>query len=93
MGTPHLSLGLQSYEDEYRLVDGGFKTDSEREDELSVVSPEFSPEFPKLVCCPRNSRNLLECWAFRSPCCEFQWRFNCHSDMCLHIPMHVEWHL
>jgi hypothetical protein len=45
MGTPHLSLLSQSYEDDYMLAKGRFKTDFERETELSMVSPEF----PRLV--------------------------------------------
>ncbi len=41
VGTPHLSPLSQSYEDDCRLSEGRFKTDFERETELSVVSPEF----------------------------------------------------
>ena len=41
VGTPHLSPLSQSYEDDCRLPQGRFKTDLERETELSVVSPEF----------------------------------------------------
>jgi hypothetical protein len=41
LGTPHLSLQAQSYREPDRAVEGARRRDSERESELSKVSPEF----------------------------------------------------
>jgi len=49
LGTPHPSLQAQSYRELGRAVEGAGRRDSERESELSVVSPEFTGREPSKV--------------------------------------------
>ncbi len=56
MGTPHLSSQSQSYQERGRHHEGAARTDSERESELSVVSPELPKAIKSVVDITKEQR-------------------------------------